>query len=231
MSEKTVCLVSGGIDSPVAAAMISREREIVPLHFVLHPYYCEKTFSLSIEALRKLKKVSGFDQIVLFPWGNVLRKIFTRLEDIGRRNYSCVLCRRAMFVAASLVCDRLNASSITTGESVGQKASQTLENLKATSYGVKCPILRPLMGMDKEDIIKRSKELGLWMSEHAGCCNATPERPMTKAGEKEALKLFKTAGLDSAIEEEFGETEIYGLGERSLDEIFYGYLENLLTPL
>ncbi|MFB6215432.1 MAG: hypothetical protein ABEJ72_00455, partial [Candidatus Aenigmatarchaeota archaeon] len=141
-------MISGGIDSPVAAAMVSQEKDVVPLHFVLHPYYCQDNLALTMEVIRKLRKVSSFDEMVLFPLGSVLQKIFSSLEEKNKREYSCVLCRKAMFESASLVCDMVDASSITTGESIGQKASQTLENLETTSWDLKYPILRPLVGMD-----------------------------------------------------------------------------------
>lgn len=228
MPEKTVCMVSGGIDSPVAAAIVGQEKEIIPLHFVLYPYYCEETFSLSMRALRRLRKVVKFDQIALFPWGSVLQKIFTGLRKREMVEYSCVLCRKSMFKAASLVCDKVGASSITTGEAIGQKASQTLDNLEATSFGVEYPIIRPLSGMDKEEIIQRSRDLGLFMPKHAGCCNATPDEPRTEADPEEMEELFKDLSLQEVIDDSFEDCRIVNLKERELYDVFYSYLKDML---
>ncbi|MFP4116686.1 MAG: hypothetical protein ACLFTY_01560 [Candidatus Aenigmatarchaeota archaeon] len=228
-SEKTVCLISGGIDSPVAAAMMGQKMEIVPLHFVLHPYYCEETFSLSIRAMKRLQRVVSFEEIVLFPWGNVLQKIFTELERIGKREYSCVLCRRSMFLAGSEICEKVGADSLTTGESLGQKASQTTENLRTTSWNIDVPIHRPLMGMDKQEIIRKSKEMGLYMSTHAGCCNATPDKPRTESDPEKVEELFKKLELGKFIREKAGSAKVVTTQDKEFYEIFHEYLKDILS--
>jgi len=225
---KTVCLLSGGIDSPVAAAMMGRKVEIVPLHFVLHPYYCEETFSLSIRAMKRLEKVVSFDEMVLFPWGNVLQKIFTGLNEIGEREYSCVLCRRGMFLAASLVCKKIGADSLTTGEATGQKASQTMENLRTTSWNLEVPVHRPLMGMDKEEIIEKSKSDGLYMSTHAGCCNATPDKPRTVSHPQKIRELEEKVGLEEEIRKALDRAEIIETEGKEFYEIFHSYMTKMV---
>ncbi|MFP4116316.1 MAG: 7-cyano-7-deazaguanine synthase [Candidatus Aenigmatarchaeota archaeon] len=228
-NEKTVCLVSGGIDSPVAAAMMGEKMEIVPLHFVLHPYYCEETFSLSIRALKRLERVVSFDEMALFPWGNVLKKIFEELEHRGEREYSCVLCRRSMFLAASLVCEEVDAKSITTGEVMGQKASQTMENLRTTSWSINVPIHRPLMGMDKEEIVRRSKDMGLYMSTHAGCCNATPDKPRTQSDPEKVEELSEEVDLEGLIRQEAGGMEVVETEGKEFYEIFHDYMKKMVS--
>ncbi len=225
---KTVCLLSGGIDSPVAAAMMGQKMEIVPLHFVLHPYYCEETFSLSIRAMKRLQRVVSFDEMVLFPWGNVLQKIFSGLEEINEREYSCVLCRRGMFLAASLVCERVGADSITTGEATGQKASQTMENLRTTSWDLDVPIHRPLMGLDKEEIIEKSKDMGLYMSTHAGCCDATPDNPRTVSEPQKIRELEEKVGLEEEIRKALEEAEIIKTEGKEFYKIFHNYMTKMV---
>ncbi len=229
MGEKTVCLISGGIDSPVAAAIMGKKMEIVPLHFVLHPYYCEETFSLSIRALKRLERVVPFDEIVLFPWGDVLQKIFNDLKKRDKREYSCVLCRRSMFLAGSMISQKIGADSLTTGEALGQKASQTLQNLKTTSNGVDIPIHRPLMGMDKQEIIKRSKDLGLYMPTHAGCCNATPDKPRTRTDIERVEKLFRDLELKEFIEKQTDLADIVKTKDKDFYDIFYNYLKKIVS--
>ncbi|MFP4045839.1 MAG: 7-cyano-7-deazaguanine synthase [Candidatus Aenigmatarchaeota archaeon] len=227
-NEKTVCLVSGGIDSPVAAAMVSEKKEVVPLHFVLYPYYSEETFAISMRTLSKLEKVVNFSQIALFPWKDVMEKIFTSLEEKEKKEYACILCRKSMFKAAELVCDKADASSITTGESLGQKASQTLENLETTSYGVKYPINRPLMSLDKEEIVRKSKEMGLYMRQHAGCCNLTPDKPRTQSNPEDINRLFQEIGLGELIEKEAEKIDLIDTGETDIYEIFHSRLKELV---
>ena len=117
---KAVALVSGGIDSPVAAYLVSRKMEIVPLHFCLHPFYCEVSFELVMESLKALRAKIPFEKVVLYPWGEILS---TALSSHARK-YMCVICKRGMFKGAELVCKFENANVIVTGESLGQKASQ-----------------------------------------------------------------------------------------------------------
>ncbi|MEM3402297.1 MAG: hypothetical protein QW179_03895 [Candidatus Hadarchaeales archaeon] len=198
MTEKVVCLISGGIDSPVAAAIASRSFEIIPLHFCLYPYTCEENFFTAVEVMKKLKEKVGFEKALVFPWGRILKRI---LGSGGR--YSCVLCRSGMFKVAEAICEREGAAGIVTGESIGQKASQTIQNLAVTSGGIKLPIIRPLLCRDKVEVVEMSRRLGLWEEVHAGCCYATPKHPTTKAKKDVALALAEKIGLESLIFEEF----------------------------
>jgi len=197
MKERVVCLVSGGIDSPVACALAAKKFDVVPLHFYTYPYTSKEMFGLTMNALKKLKKVTKFEKIVLYPWAGVLKTIIKKLD---RREYTCLICRKSMFKAAELVCKREGAEGIVTGESLGQKASQTLSNLVATPHGVKIPILRPLLGFDKLEIEKISKELGIWQERHAGVCSALPKHPRTKATAGEVDELFNQLKLNELIQ-------------------------------
>jgi thiamine biosynthesis protein ThiI len=174
--EKVVCLVSGGIDSPVACALAAKSFEVIPLHFCLYPYTCEENFYTAINILRELRKTISFEKALVFPWPRILRKI---LKNCGK--LACVVCRRGMLRVAEFLCEWEGALGIVTGESLGQKASQTLQNLFAASSGVEYPVIRPLLSLDKVEIERLSKEMGLWHEVHAGCCYATPRHPRTKA--------------------------------------------------
>ena len=200
MKERVVCLVSGGIDSPVACALAAKKFDVAPLHFYTYPYTSEEMFGLTMNALKKLKKVTKFEKIVLYPWAGVLEAIVKKLD---RREYTCLICRKSMFKAAELVCKREEAGGIVTGESLGQKASQTLSNLVATSHGVKIPILRPLLGFDKLEIEKISKKFGIWQVRHAGVCSVLPKHPRTKAIASEIDELFDQLKLDELIRKNF----------------------------
>ncbi len=199
--EKVACLISGGIDSPVAAALAAKHYEIVPVHFSLYPFYCKGSFETMIAVLKYLKKKTKFSEFIIFPHAEILSAIL-KSENRLARDYMCVMCRKAMFKAAEKICESEGAAGIVTGESLAQKASQTLQNMAATSAGIKYPMIRPLLGMDKTEIMKLSK--GLEMPEkHAGCCTATPEWPVTKAIPETAERIFQELGLQKIIDENF----------------------------
>lgn len=214
-----VCLVSGGIDSPVACALAAREFEVLPLHFCLYPYTCEETFLVAMQVLKGLRSKAGFEKVIVYPWPRILRQILSDRD----KNYACLACRKGMFGVAELVCEREGASGIVTGESLGQKATQTLSNLAATSTGIKFPILRPLLGLDKLEIERLSKKLGIWHDVHAGCCYATPRYPRTRADSATVDAMLERLRLGELILKEFGNV----LEVRTFEENFKGYLEAL----
>ncbi len=200
--ERVVCLVSGGIDSPVACALAAKKFDVIPLYFCAHPYTSEEAFTLTINTLGKLKKVTGFKKAIVCSWSKILDAITHRLE---RKEYTCLICRRCMLQAAELVCKLEGGSGIVTGESLGQKASQTLGNLAAISSGMGIPILRPLLGFDKLEIERLSKKLGLWQVRHAGGCSAAPKHPRTRSDADIVDELLKRLHIDEIIRESVGE--------------------------
>lgn len=199
--KKAICLISGGIDSPVAAAMLSGKYEIIPLHFCHYPYYCKGSFERMIKIMNHLKKKTEFKKLILFPWAPVLSKVLK--SDRNARKYMCVLCRKAMLKVAEKIAKKEKASVIITGESLAQKASQTLPNLVATSYGISTTILRPLIGLDKTEIEQISREMGLWFEKHVGCCTAVPKKPTTKANIEKLNKIYEELNIDKIIDKNF----------------------------
>lgn len=219
---KSICLISGGIDSPLAAYLISKKTEIIPLHFCLFKFYCEESFSLAMRTLNVLEEKTKFKKIIIYPWEKILKNIFTELDNTS---YACVLCRKAMFKTAEILCDEMNIGSITTGESLGQKASQTLDNLASTSYRIKYPIYRPLIGLDKEEIIKRAKEIGLYFKIHTSCCNTTPQNPKTKTKPEKVEKIFKELGLKEKIMKAKENIYLEDMKAKNINEIMYSVLK------
>jgi thiamine biosynthesis protein ThiI len=217
--EKVVCLVSGGIDSPVACALAAESFEVLPLHFCLYPYTCEDTFFTAMRILECLKEKVGFEMVVVFPWSRILRKILR-----GNRRYACLACRKSMFRVAERLCEQEGAAGIVTGESLGQKASQTLWNLVTTTQGIRFPILRPLLSFDKVEIEHLSRKLGLWHEVHAGCCYATPKHPSVRGNPETLNQLLERLRIDELIFKEFENT----LEVLTFEEDFEGYLEKLI---
>jgi thiamine biosynthesis protein ThiI len=177
--------------------LASRGFEVVPVHFCLYPYTCEDNFYTAVDVLHSLKEKTNFHHAILFPWSRILRRI---LRETGK--YACLLCRRGMLRAAELLCEREGAKGIVTGESLGQKASQTLQNLSAVSRGLRYPVIRPLLSMDKIEIERISKQFGLWREVHAGCCYATPRYPKTTAKPEVVAMLERKLNLKEMIRAE-----------------------------
>jgi thiamine biosynthesis protein ThiI len=180
---KAVALLSGGIDSPVAAYLMSqRGCEMILLHMDNRPYSSEGSVHKVARLAEKLRHASGQDMPALSaPHG--------RNQAINanscRRPYQCVLCKRLMLKVAKEIAIRNGAEAIVTGESLGQVASQTLLNLRAEEYGLEFPVLRPLIGLDKLEIEGIAKRIGTYEISIQGdggpACLILPERVITDA--------------------------------------------------
>jgi thiamine biosynthesis protein ThiI len=186
---KAVALLSGGIDSPVAVhLMLRRGVEVVPLHMDNWPFNegseCEKVRLL----VGHLSRLHGTRlEAYQAPHGD------THQVAASERNpprLRCVLCKRGMLRTAEALCGKVGAGSIITGESLGQVASQTLPNLRVEDSAVKVPVLRPLIGMDKVEIIDIAREIGTFgISTMPGdCCTFVPDRPATCATAEEIVE-------------------------------------------
>jgi len=161
----------------------------------------------------------GFDKVIVYPWGPILKSI---TKGDAWKKYTCVLCKRGMFKVAEKICEKESASAIATGESLGQKATQTLQNLRATSAGIKFPILRPLLGLDKNEIETISKKLGIWRAHHAGCCYATPRYPTTGTKQEVLDDIFDELELEAIIEKNLRKI----LEVKTFKENFEDYLKS-----
>ncbi len=178
---KVVCLISGGIDSPVAAyVMAMRGTETVLLHMDNQPYSDETGIEKVKDLRDRLELVTG-QQIRLFvaPHGRNQEII----SSLCRRGFQCVLCKRTMLRAAGAFAQKIGADAIVTGDSLGQVASQTVQNLRAESLDLEAPILRPLIGLDKIEIENIAKRIGTFeiSTRTPSACTIVPKRPVTMA--------------------------------------------------
>lgn len=178
---KVVCLLSGGIDSPVAAYSMGRSgADIVLLHMDNRPY-CDdmdlsKVMDLSVQLERTLgRKV----ELYVAPHGPSQLQIYERCQ----RNLQCVLCKRTMLKVARNLARRIGADAVVTGESLGQVASQTLHNLISEQSGLDFPVLRPLIGLDKLEIENIAKRIGTYeiSIRKSNPCSLVPYHPATMA--------------------------------------------------
>jgi len=179
---RAVALMSGGIDSPVAAWMIMRRGcVVIPVHFCQSEVELAK-FMDNCEALSRYAYGWNMRPIVL-DHHEVFGGTYEKLRSVGAERWTCIFCKRAMLQKASQIADEHRAKALITGDSLGQVASQTLDNLEALSYGVEKPILRPLIGLDKTDIIALARRIGTFeiSIREAKSCPYVPPDPLTKA--------------------------------------------------
>ncbi|MDY6765333.1 MAG: tRNA uracil 4-sulfurtransferase ThiI [Halobacteria archaeon] len=178
---KLVALISGGYDSPVAAwEAMKRGCEVVPVYFDLGRYGGADHEMRAFDTIATLAEYApGRDMRVRkVPAGDVMDRLVDHV-DRGRM----LVYRRFMYRVAEHVAERENAYGIVTGESIGQKSSQTSRNLGITSRATSLPVHRPLLTYDKQDIIDKSREIGTYAGSRidAGCNRIAPDRPETNA--------------------------------------------------
>lgn len=176
---KAVCLISGGIDSPVAAHMMaSRGVELALLHMDNRPYSDDSSIDKVLDVWEQLQRSTGREmRLLIAPHGR--NQELT--ANACRKGYQCVICKRTMLRTAKGAALRLGADAIVTGESLGQVASQTLQNLRAESHGLDFPVLRPLIGLDKLEIEAVAKRIETYdiSVRSPSVCRIVPKRPMT----------------------------------------------------
>lgn len=189
---RMVALVSGGIDSPVAAWMMMRRGcPVTLLHFDSRPYADALKPSLrSAEVLAQWTSGRRINFIQV-PISRGIEKIASHYPRA-----TCVLCRRLMYRIASEIVRSDGALGIVTGYSMGQVASQTAENIMAEQAGMDVPIYHPLISMDKTEIVDLARKIGTYsVTEETKSCTAVPKKPMTKARLEDIVALEDELGL------------------------------------
>ncbi|MGH2793609.1 MAG: tRNA uracil 4-sulfurtransferase ThiI [Actinomycetota bacterium] len=181
-SGKVVALVSSGIDSPVAAArMMRRGSRVVFAHFHSQPYTDASSVRQSAEIVEILTRHQNASTLYLLPLAPAQQIIAAECPEPLRT----LLYRRMMMRIATEIAHRESAKALVTGDSLGQVASQTLENLGVVEDAAGLPVLRPLVGRDKEEIVNEASDIGTFGVSSAPCQEACvlfePKRPATKA--------------------------------------------------
>ncbi len=194
---KVVALLSSGIDSPVAAwLMMKRGCGVVPVHFSLDQAQTDRVLSI-VEALNRHAYGWPLKPIVLSHW-EVVGPVVERLRELRQERWACLFCKRAMLARAAGIAQGIGASALVTGDSLGQVASQTLSNLEVISHGMAKPILRPLIGLDKTEIMDMARRIGTYEpstvagtdGQAAASCPFLPARPLTQATVDKLLALL-----------------------------------------
>ncbi len=187
-SGKAALMLSGGIDSPVAAYMMAkRGLSLMAVHFASPPYTSQRAKQKVVSLCEKLVDYTGKMPLLIVEFTTVQEYI----RDNGVPELFTVLMRRSMMRITEILSDRYGAGAIVTGESLAQVASQTLSAIRATNQSVDMPILRPLIGMDKTEIVSISREIDTYETSilpYEDCCTIfTPAHPKTKPKMEEIL--------------------------------------------
>lgn len=201
-ASKVISLLSSGIDSPVASwRMMRRGAVVVGLHFSGRPQTSDASEWLVQDIIDKLSPTAGFGRLYVVPFGDFQRKIASLVPDDLR----ILMYRRMMFAFACKLAYYENAKALVTGESLGQVASQTLENILAVDEMSTLPVLRPLIGNDKREIMQEARNLGtleLSTENAPDCCTLfMPRTPETHAKLDEIHRVWNLFDHDTMLEE------------------------------
>lgn len=200
---RAAVLISGGIDSPVAAWTIAKRGvELTPVHFASPPYTSERAEQKVIDLLKKVSAYSGPMTLRIVPFTEIQERI---ANDCPEELFTIIM-RRYMMKIAERIAQRAQAQALVTGESLGQVASQTIQAIGCTDEAVKTmPVFRPLIGMDKEEIVTVARKIDTFdvsILPYEDCCTVfTPRHPDTRP----KLQLVEAAeaalDTDALVEE------------------------------
>lgn len=199
---KVVTLLSSGFDSPVATWMLGRRGAIcVPIHFSGRPMVSDTSEWLTQDIVKALAPSGVVGRLYVVPFGARQREISLAVDQKLR----IITYRRVMFSVAERIARIEGAKALVTGESLGQVASQTLENISAVDETVSMPVLRPLIGSDKQEIIERAQQIGTYdisCQTAPDCCTLfMPRRPETHAKRDEVHEAWDSFDHEAMIED------------------------------
>ncbi len=205
---RAVSLLSGGIDSPVSTWMIARRGvQIIPVHFFSFPYTSELAKQKVLDLAKLLLPWCGRLTVEIIPFTHIQEEI----RDKCPEPYFTLIMRRFMMRLSQEVAFANGCGALVTGENLGQVASQTMEALRCTEAPLSLPVLRPLIGMDKEEIIRRARELGTFETSilpYEDCCTVfTPKHPRTRPTPEEVAEAESVLDVEALVKEALAGTE------------------------
>ncbi len=196
---RAISLISGGIDSPVATyLMLKRGIDVIAVHMDNRPFADDRIVEKFLKIIKHLEGIAGKKiKTYIILHGNAQ----TEFAKNCKRKFQCLLCKRMMYRVAEEIAKKEGADAIITGESVGQVASQTLINLEVESQAIEMPIIRPLIGFDKEDIIRIAREIGTYEISimPALSCTIVSEKPATQAKLEDVLTEEEKVDINSIL--------------------------------
>ena len=190
-----VTLLSGGIDSPVSTYMIAKRGvRLIPVHFFSFPYTSQQAKDKVVELGRQLTEYCGRMTLEVVPFTHIQEEI----RDKCPEEHFTLIMRRFMMRIAKRIADANGAKAVVTGENLGQVASQTMEAMASTQAVIDMPVLQPLIGMDKEEIVTLARKIGTFETSilpYEDCCTVfTPRHPRTHP------KLKDVEAAESALD-------------------------------
>ena len=205
---RAMCLLSGGIDSPVAEYMIAKRGvEIESIHFFSYPYTSQLAKDKVIELARLVTRYSGRMTLNIVSF----TKIQEEIRDKCPEEYFTLIMRRFMMEISQRIAKEHGCGCLVTGENLGQVASQTMEAMAVTGAVVDLPIFMPLVGMDKEDIVSIARKIGTLDTSilpYEDCCTVfTPKHPKTKPTLGQVLNAEKELDREALIQEALATVE------------------------
>jgi thiamine biosynthesis protein ThiI len=211
---RILALISGGIDSAVAAYMASfkGKLEVHALNFNIEPYMKGEETVKPYRLCLKLRESIPLQKLYIIPHGRNLTKIISRCN----RKLTCVICKRLMLRVASKLALKINALAIVTGDSLGQVASQTLTNLVVEDEASAMPILRPLIGLNKNEIVTAARKIGTYeiSALKPQTCKAAPLNPATEAKLEVVKSEEEKLPIAEMVEEALKAREEHGFEEK-----------------
>ena len=208
VSGKVAVMLSGGIDSPVAAwQMMKRGCQAMFVHFHSYPLVDRTSMEKAVDLVEHLNRHQYESNLFMAPLGEIQKKIILTCPP----SYRVVLYRRFMVRITEVLARRNRAKAIITGESCGQVASQTLENIAVVNQSAGMPILRPLIGHNKEEIVNMAQNIGTFTTSilpDQDCCTLfVPKHPETKADLDTVLRLEESLSVDEMVKDAVENTE------------------------
>lgn len=198
---KTLLMLSGGIDSPVAAMEVMRRGvTIEAIHFHSPPFTSEKAKDKVIELTRILSQHVGPIKLHIVPFTELQKQI----NKVVHERYTMTSTRRMMMQVADKLVHKIDAHAIVNGENLGQVASQTLKSMYAINNVTSTPLLRPLLTLDKEEIVKKAKNIGTFdvsIQPYEDCCTIfTPKNPVTEPDFEKVVKYESVFDFEEMID-------------------------------
>jgi len=197
---KFVSLLSSGIDSPVATYLMSEKADlIIFVHADTYPFADEKENKNFYDIAKFMKKLLPCSvKIYLIDQGGNLEEYKKKCNS----RFTCIFCKKMMLRAAEKIAEKEKADAIIMGDSLGQVASQTLQNIKVIDKAVRIPIIRPLIGFDKEEVIKIAKKIGTYdlSIQPSSGCSAVPNKPSTMAKYDQILDEEKKINIEELVD-------------------------------
>ena len=197
---KAALLISGGIDSPVAAWMMAKRGvELTPVHFASPPYTSERAEQKVADLLRRVAAYAGRMYMITVPFARVQEEILDKCPE----EYFTILMRRFMMRISAEIAKIEGCAALITGESLGQVASQTMQAIAVTDEASPLPVFRPLIGMDKSEIVSISRKIDTYdlsVLPYEDCCTVfTPRHPRTRPELAAVLEAERALDVESLV--------------------------------